>query len=205
MTEPVDSYEITDPEQLEQIVSMRRHDIGDRLTMSGPMSVSELARAVGAKPSAMYHHIEALLKVGLVVEAGSRVVNRKREQLYATPGRRMRLQAALADPANRDVMNRMVAAMTRQIGRDFAAGADLPTKELTGDARNYRFFRMIGRPSAEERARINACLAEITEILWQSGDNDAPLVAVDWVMTPLAEPHAGKEPRPGKEPGPGEG
>lgn len=188
MIDPDDSYEIIDPVQLEQLVSMRRHDIADRLAMAGPMSVNELARAVGARPSALYHHLEALLRVGLVVEAGSRVVNRKREQLYATPARRMRLSRALADPANTAVTNRMVAAMTRQIARDFADGAALPARRSEGEDRNCRFFRLLGRPDAAGRARINACLAEITEILWTSGDKDEPLLAVDWVMTPLAEP-----------------
>ena len=156
-----DSYEIVDPAQLEMLTSMRRHDIGDRLGMSEPMSVKELARSIGAQPSALYHHIEAMLRVGLVVEAGSRVVNRKREVLYSTPAKQMRLAQALADPANADVMNRMIAAMSRQVARDFAAGAELPSKVVEGDARNYRFFRLLGRPTPEQTARINACIGEV--------------------------------------------
>lgn len=186
-----DRYEIVDPAQLEMLTSMRRHDIGDRLGMSAPMSVKELARAIGAQPSALYHHIDAMLRAGLIVEAGSRVVNRKREVLYGTPAKQMRLVEALADPKNKDVMNRMVAAMSRQTARDFAAGADLPSKVVEGDARNYRFFRLLGRPTPDQVARINACIGEVIDIMYASGGNDAPLLAVDWVMTPLPEPQPG--------------
>jgi len=180
-----ETYQISKPEQIAALMSARRHDIGDRLAAGGPMSIKELAEQIGAKPSALYHHIQKMLEVGLVVEAGSRVVRRKREQLYATPAPRMRLIGALASGEHGEAMNEIVAALSRQMARDFKAGEQSPVKVVDGEDKNYGFFRLVGRPTPAQLARLNACLTEIAEILWKADDPDAPLIGLGWVMAPL--------------------
>lgn len=188
-----ETYWIMDPEQLAVLTSPRRHDITDRLAASGPMSIRELAAEIGAKPSALYHHINKMLAVGLVVEAGTRVVRRKREQLYATPAPRMRLARALAEGEHAGLMNEIVASLTRQMARDFATGTVAPTRAVDGQGRNLGFFRLVGRPSPAQLARINACLLEVAEILWHSNDPAADLVCLGWVMAPVDKSGAGSE------------
>jgi len=183
-----DTYWIERPEQVEALTSMRRHDIADRLAASGPLSIKELADQIGVQPSALYHHIKIMLDVGLVVEAGSRIVRRKREQLYAAPGKRMRLIRALASGEHQERMDEVVAAMTRQMDRDFRVGGQSADRRAEGQDRNYGFFRLLGRPGPEQLARINACLSEIAEILWESEDPDAELLCLGWVLTPLPAP-----------------
>lgn len=78
------AYWILDRKQIQCLSSSRRQDMVDRLAGDGPLSVRELARAIGMKPSAIYHHLEQLLAVGLVIESGHRTVNRRQEKLYAT-------------------------------------------------------------------------------------------------------------------------
>lgn len=185
MARKPETYQITRPEQIAALTSARRHDIADRLAAGGPMSIKELAEQVGAKPSALYHHIEKLREVGLVVEAGSRVVNRKREQLYTTPAPRMRLLAALASGKHEKGMNGIVAALSRQMARDFKAGARSAVKVVDGADKNCGFFRLVGRPSPAQLARLNACLIEIAEIMWKAENPDAPLLGLGWVMAPL--------------------
>ena len=180
-----ETYQISKPEQVAALTSARRHDIADRLAAAWPMSIKQLAEQIAAKPSALYHHIEKLLEVGLVVEAGTRVVNRKREQLYATPAPRMRLIGALASGEHGEAMNEIVASLSRQMARDFRAGANSPVKVVEGEDKNYGFFRLVGRPTPAQLARLNACLSEIAEILWKADDPDAPLIGLAWVMTPL--------------------
>jgi len=180
-----DTYWIERPEQVEALTSMRRHDIADRLAASGPMSIKELADQIGVQPSALYHHIKIMLEVGLVIEAGTRIVRRKREQLYAAPGKRMRLIRALASGDQQERMDEVVAAMTRQMDRDFRLGGQSPARRAEGNDRNYGFFRLLGRPGPEQLARINARLSEIAEILWENDDPDAELLCLGWVLTPL--------------------
>lgn len=180
-----DTYWIVDPAQLSAMRSPRRHDIIDRLAASGPMSIRMLAAGIGAKPSALYHHIDKLLELGLVVEAGARVTRRKREQLYTTPAPKMRMARALAAGNEPALMAEIVGSLTRQMARDFDAGAASPVKTAEGEGRNYGFFRLVGRPSPAQLARINACLLEVSEILWKSGDSDGDLLCLGWVMAPI--------------------
>ena len=180
-----DTYWIERPEQVAALTSMRRHDIADRMASSGPISIKELADQIGVQPSALYHHIKIMLDVGLVVEAGTRTVRRKREQLYAAPGKRMRLIRALAAGEHQESMEDVVAALTRQMERDFRLGGQSKARKAEGEDRNYGFFRLLGRPDRSQLSRINACLQEIAEILWASDDPEAELVCLGWVLTPL--------------------
>jgi DNA-binding transcriptional ArsR family regulator len=180
-----ETYWVTRPDQLAALTSARRHDIVDRLAAGGPLSIKELAHQIGARPSALYHHVEKLLAVGLVIEAGKRVVRRRYEQLYHTPAPRMRLIKALADGTQPALMVEIVASLTRQMARDFRSAGASPLRVAEGEDRNYGFFRLVGRPTPAQLARINACLAEIAEVFWNSNDPSSPLINLGWVIAPL--------------------
>lgn len=182
-----DAMWILDPVQLRCLASSARMDIVDHLAGRGALSISELARALARQPSSLYHHLEKLLEAGLVVEAGSRVTNRRTERLYATPSRRMRLQRALADPANAAVMQDIVQSLARQAQRDFSNGRVSAEARVDGADRNLGFFRLVARPDAVALARINALLDEIGEIMWEEGGSDSPAITLTWVMAPCAE------------------
>jgi DNA-binding transcriptional ArsR family regulator len=179
------TYWIMAPDQLAAMASARRQDIVDRLAAAGALSVKELAAQLGARPPALYHHLEKLLVVGLIEEAGSRTVRRKREQLYAARAPRMRMARALAEGAHPELMEAIVASLTRQMDRDFRTGMASPARRADGDLRNLGFFRLMGRPDDAGMKRINACLAEVAEILWEAEDAEADLVCLSWVMAPL--------------------
>jgi len=179
------TYWIMERAQLAALSSPRRLDIVDALAAAGPLPVRALAAQIGAKPSALYHHLARLLEVGLVVEAGAQTINRKRETLYATPAPRMRLLRALAEGRHRKEMDEIVAAQTRQMERDFRAAGTHAARAAEGDQRNYGFFRLLARPDAATLAAINAKLGEIAELLWAADDPDAQLLCLAWTMTPL--------------------
>jgi len=175
---------VLEPEKLECFVSTTRMDIVDHLAGRGPMSIKELARAVGKRPSSLYHHIEKLEAAGLIQESGARTVNRKQERLYATPSRRMRLKRALEDEANRDVMRRVVASLSRQAERDFARGQECEDARASGADRNLGFYRMVAKPGSERLQRINALLDELGELMWEEAEDEEDAVVLTWVMAP---------------------
>lgn len=180
-----ETYQITDPDQLQAVASPRRQDIVDRLAAYGPLSIRELAAHVGARPTALYHHMTRLIAVGLVLEAGTRVWRRRREQLYQTFAPRMRFSEAMLEPGNLAVMSDIVAAQTRQMARDFEAAQTSPVRLTEGQGRNHTFYRLVGRPTPAQLARINACLIEIAEVLWHANDENAELIAFGCTMSPL--------------------
>jgi DNA-binding transcriptional ArsR family regulator len=171
-------------DQLLCLTSAVRMDLVDQLAGRGPMSIRELAVVVGMQPSALYHHLKKLLAVDLVLECGTRVVNRKSEKIYKTPSRRIRLRRALEDPANAEVMRDFVEALCRQAERDFAAGQAAGGRAAPGPDRNLGFFRLIARPSPDALTRLNALLEEAAEIFWEDPDPSQPPIALTWVIAP---------------------
>lgn len=189
------TYQITDPEQLKALVSTVRSDIMDQVAAFGPLSVREIGELTGAAPSSLYHHIEKLLAVGLLVEAGQRPGARKPEQLYDTPAPRMRMLEALQEPANHPIMEELVDSLCRQASRDFARGVAANYRETLGKTRNVRFARLVCRPDAKTLEKINAHLDAVTELIAQSAGGSGERIAYSWVVTPQ-DPKRGK-PRPG--------
>lgn len=184
-SEESDTFQIVRPDQLEAVVSTRRHDIMDRITAFGPLSVRELAESIGVAPSSLYYHVEHLLSVGLIVEAGVRKTVAKPEKLYAAHSRRMRMSEALQDPKNEQVLKSLVGSICKQSQRDFARGFEAPHRSTSGPLRNTRFARLVCRPDAKTLEQINAHLDAVAELVTQAADGDGERVAFTWIATPL--------------------
>lgn len=180
-----ETYWVLQRKQLRSLVSQRRLEIIDRLVAAGPLSAKDLARLVGAQPSALYHHLSQLMEVGLVVEAGYRVVRRRREVLYMTRAPRIRLFRALRDPNNAREMTSITATMTRQMSRDFRRGIKSPQARSSGALQNLGFMRLLASPSPATLRRINKYLAEIGELLFTSTDARYEPLSLAWIMAPV--------------------
>jgi DNA-binding transcriptional ArsR family regulator len=181
------TYWVLEKRQILCLASARRHDIIDKFVATGPMSIRELAPLMGASPASLYHHIEKLKSVGLIVPAGHRVVNRRREQIYATPAPRMRMELfkAFADPANRSAVDKVGRALARQFERDFHAGLRSDQANIGGPHRNLALARLVGAPDKGGMAKINRHFDAIAEILWRSRGRKGPLVAFAWTVAPV--------------------
>jgi DNA-binding transcriptional ArsR family regulator len=188
MTPPDDSYWILDPDQILCLASAPRMTIVDRLAADGPMSVDDLARVIGMKQTAVYHHIHKLEAVGLVRATDRRLLPgaRKPQRLYATPAPHMRMSRALGEKRLRHGVVRCAGAALRQADRDFSEGfAFNPVHE--GRERNHGFFRLIGRPGPETLEKINTHLNAIHDLLAQSEDRNGPPIALSWAMAPVSD------------------
>lgn len=183
-TDPHETYWILRREQVECLASPRRQELLDRLAACGPESVKECAQAVGLKPSAAYRHLSALQGVGLIHTAGTRVVNRKQETLYEAVAPRMRLAGALSERELHGALRRVVAALGRQMTRDFERGLDSDRAVATGPERNVGFYRHVAAPDEETLAQINRRLDQVAELLWQPPKEGRPLISLGWVMAP---------------------
>lgn len=180
-------------------LAARRQDIVDRLLAFGPLSVKELADQLGARPSALYHHIRLLLTAGLAVEAGTRVVNRKRVQLFAAPARVVRLRIQPGDPSNRSAVQAFVRVLGRQIERDFRLGLEAGPARTEGPQRTLGLRRVCGSPDAATLARINRKLDEIDALLVDSRGRPEAGVIFSWTLAPLvggSDPSGDEQERP---------
>lgn len=175
---------IDDPLQIRCLSGARRYDILARLQAAGPLSVRELAEWLGAKPSALYHHIQQLLDTGLIRPDGHRVVNRRREQLYAARSRRMRISRDMRRSQVRDSLTEVAASFSRQAERDFRRGFAENPQAADGPDRAMGFARAFGRPSPERLKRINALLDEAAALMAEDDGASATPVVLNWALTP---------------------
>ncbi|MEZ5994145.1 MAG: helix-turn-helix domain-containing protein [Hyphomonadaceae bacterium] len=178
------AYQVVKPEQLRAVVSPARGAIYSMVAAFGPLSVREIADLIGAAPSSLYYHVERLLAVGLLTEAGARQIAKKPEQLYDVPSRRMRMTEALKDPRNARDINAIVGSICKQASRDFARGRSASHCRVSGAGRNLRFARLIGRPDQATLAKMNEHLEAIGDLLAESAGGNGEVVTLSWVLAP---------------------
>lgn len=188
-----DVYWITEPAQIECLMSARRLNIVDQLANVGPRSIREIAEMMGVKPSSLYHHMALLVNVGLIESAGTRTVNRRQEKLYKTPAPAMRYGLSLDDPEARDLYRRLGAVQTRQTARDLSLGIQSDAVIGDGPARNLRIFRLVGAPDPEAMAKINHHIEELAKIFWASTGKGYPLVVMSAIVAPIPEDSAAED------------
>ena len=180
-----DTYWIMAPEQVEALASPVRHDICDRLAAMGPLSVRELSRALGRKPTSIYHHLELMIAVGLVHSSEVRSSRGRPTILYRTVAPRMRMARASEIPENRPLVAKGARAAAATAANDYARAFDSERRTNMGEGRNHWFFRAVASPSPARLARINTLLDELAELVWQPDPEPGPPMSIAWFLAPL--------------------
>jgi len=86
----LDSYQITDLEQVQALSHPLRMRIIETLTTADPMTTKQVADALGEKPTKLYHHMDKLQKVGLIRLTHTRQNRGATEKYYETIARQFR-------------------------------------------------------------------------------------------------------------------
>jgi DNA-binding transcriptional ArsR family regulator len=182
-------YQVVTKAQLRALATTVRHDILDRLIALGPLSVRQLAEALGRRPTAIYQHLKKLEKLGLV--RGKRSSGRepgRPAMVYEPAGSMIRLTDAAKQNENRKALAKIVRVASMQAARDFEAAFSNPLRKVTGTSRNHTFFRALSTPSPARLARINALLQELEDLTWSPDPSPGPLISVAWFVAPLRPP-----------------
>jgi len=163
-TNPI-PFSIRDLKQLRALRSPVRQEIVDTVQSLGACSAAEIARELGRPADGLYYHLNSLLRVGLLEEAGCRGSNGRSEALYATrsPECPMRLHYEPEDPENAEAVLGVVASMLRMTERDFAA-AYRPGAVTEGPERDLWAARNKGWLSDEDLREVNRLLGELRAI-----------------------------------------
>jgi DNA-binding transcriptional ArsR family regulator len=180
--------QLLSPEVLNALVVPVRHDILDRLVALGPVSVRELARALGRAPTAIYGHLQMLKNFNLVevVDQPDREPSFGRPAtVYAATASLFRFTEAAKDPANRAVIQKISTASARQAARDFAKAVEMPDRVSEGPERNFTAIRLVSAPSPKRLAKINALLDQVAELVWAPDKNPGPVISIAWFISPL--------------------
>jgi DNA-binding transcriptional ArsR family regulator len=172
-------------DQLNAVASAIRHDILDHLIARGPISVHDLALSLHRKPTAIYSHLQRLLKVDLVV--GIRV-SRKRGRptlLFRPIAPLIRLARAPNEPRNRPILARIAKTMSSQAAADYGKAFQHMDWVIDGPERNHWVFRCMTAPSPQRLAKINKLLDQLAGLIWTPDPKPGRLMSVTWLLSPI--------------------
>jgi DNA-binding transcriptional ArsR family regulator len=181
------TYWISRRDQIDAVASPARQDISDRLSAMGPCTVAALASALGYRPTALYQHLAALQRVGLVQALPKKGSRGRPATQYRMIAPLVRWARAPRLHENRRPMARAAKAMATRAAKDYALGFDVPHWRLEGPGRNHWVFRLVARLSPARLKRINSLLDEVAMLAYTPDPRSGPLVSIACLLAPIAE------------------
>ena len=94
-TTQLDSYRISDLDQVKALAHPLRIRIIEALTASEPMTTKQVAESLGEKPTRLYHHVDLLEKTGLIRLTHTRQNRGTTEKYYEAIARQFRADTDL--------------------------------------------------------------------------------------------------------------
>ena len=179
------TYLIRSEKQLAALAAAARQEIVDVLGQMGTVSVAQLAAALGRPADALYFHVRALTRAGLVRNAGYRTRRGGKEALYCTVAPELKLKYELHDAANRKGVCAIVASMLRLANRDFGRSFQEGNVLVSGAHRELWSFRKVRRLSFAQVAKLNQRLKGLVRDVRAPRGHGPRLYAVTVVLTPL--------------------
>lgn len=180
--------------QLAALAASARQEIIDVLEqMGGVVSVAELAAALGRPADGLYFHLRALMRAGLIQDAGYSSRGGRKGAIYRTIEPELQLQYEPENPGNRKAVSAIVASMLRLAMRDFSRSFQPGNVSVSGACRELWALRKVGRLSRTQLRAVNRGINRLVEKVTVPSDAHGRLYAVTVVLTPLD--HRNKEPR----------
>jgi predicted ArsR family transcriptional regulator len=178
------AHQIRGERQLAALAAAARQEIVDVLEQTGTVSVAELAATLGRPADALYFHLHALVRAGLVRHAGFRARPGGKEALYRTVAPELQLHYEPSRAANRKAVSAIVASMLRLANRDFGRSFQRGAVVVSGAHRELWALRKVGRLSRAQLATLNHRVNELVRGV-SAPRADGRLYAVTIVVTPL--------------------
>jgi DNA-binding transcriptional ArsR family regulator len=176
-------YVIRSQKQLGALVSAARQEIVDVLAEMGTVSVAELAATLGRAADALYFHLRALIKAGLVRPAGYRSRGGRKEALFATVAPDLWLHYEPRSERNRQAVTAIVGSMLRLGIRDFRRAFQSDVM-VSGAQRELWALRKTGRLSLAQIAGVNRSIESLKGTL-SKPNRGGRLYGITVLLTPL--------------------
>jgi len=161
------------------------------LEQIGAVSVAELAAVLDRPADALYFHLRALRRAGLVRRTACRTRSGRSETRYRTVKPEVQLGYEPQNAANRHAVSAIVASMLRLADRDFRRAFHSGQVIVSGAQRELWAWRKVGRLSRVELARLNRRIRDVANGVSAPG-GDGRLYSVTVVLTPLDHRNDGR-------------
>jgi DNA-binding transcriptional ArsR family regulator len=178
------TFLVRNEKQLAALIAAARQEVVDVLAQLGTVSVGELATALGRPADALYFHIRALTRAGLVRRAGYRSRPRGKEALYCTVAPELKLRYEPRRASNRKAISAIVSSMLRLAMRDFNGAFRRDTVVACGPRRELWGLRKAGRLSQTGLAEVNRRIGGLAKAV-SAPRKRGRLYAITVVLTPL--------------------
>lgn len=152
---------VKDRAQFSALASGTRQEIVDVLPRLGTASVAEIARALDRPPDALYYHLRALEKVGLIESAGSRRTERRQEALYRSVAPQIQLQLEPRTPSRNRAATAIVSSAMRMGIRDYKRALAEPDVVTTGARREVWALRTTGWLTGSQLQEVVALIGRL--------------------------------------------
>lgn len=170
--------------QLAALAAAARQEVVDVLAELGTVSVAELAAALGRPADALYFHLRALVRVGLVEKVGHRSRAGGKEALFRTVAPELMLKYEPHKASNRKAVSAIVASMLRLGIRDFHGAFQPGNAIVSGPQRELWALRKAGRLSLPQLAGVNRSIRTLTKA-FSAESGHGRLYAITILLTPL--------------------
>jgi DNA-binding transcriptional ArsR family regulator len=178
------NYVIRRKRQMRALAASTRQEIVDVLPRMGTVSVAELAATLGRPADSLYYHLRILKRVGLVLGAGYRMLNGRREALFRAVAPEMSLRYELGKKGNGSEVNAIISSMLRLGIRDFSNSFEAGEAAVSGPNRELWALRTTGSLSQNQIAEVNRYIAKLMQIALEPGRNGR-LYGITVLLTPL--------------------
>jgi hypothetical protein len=162
-------YTVRALRQLAALASPGREDIIDAVDAIGPCSVAEVARFLGRSRYALYYHVQALSRCGLLLECRA-PRSRGRAARYDVPGHPVRVRYDLSSAAARRAVIAIGRARLRGAARGFVRACRPNAARLWGAQRELWVARRKGWLTPLQLREANRLLVRLARLLRQEGD-----------------------------------
>ena len=113
--EQLESYRISDLDQVKALAHPLRMRIIETLAASDPMTTKQVAVALGEKPTRLYHHVDMLQKTGLIRLTHTRQNRGTTEKYYEAIAKQFRAGADLFSDESSDDQKNALRPMIRTV------------------------------------------------------------------------------------------
>lgn len=173
--------------QVESLASPVRGEVFWAFTEGHPLSVSEVAAALGKSAQTVHYHVNELVRIGLLIAVDTRRQGARTEKLYVHSARIFVAQGALAPREYRDHAVRGFQAITRTMGRETEAlHRAIDVDPSIADFGLY--WRETVRLTPERAAELKKKLRDaVIEVLQYDAGEEGTRVTVSVYMAPTIQ------------------
>lgn len=150
----------------------------------GAVAVRELAATLDRPADALYYHLRALLKCGLVGRAGHRLHGKRKEELFRSVSPDLRLHYETGAGGNRREITAIVGSMLRLGTRDFARAFRQADANVSGSGRELWALRRTGWLTRRQLVDLNRSMTRMSAAI-SKPRGTGRLYAITLLLTPV--------------------